>query len=245
MNAPIVTLPPLAAPVDQLWHLLLDLTELPVKWTLIGGQMVLLHALEHDQVPPQISQDGDIIADVRTDQSALLVVVAALEGHGFDLEAITTDGRAHRYTRPAQPSPVIIDLLAPEGLGHRTNLTTTPPGRTIEVPAGQQALHRTELVKVRHEGRSGLIPRPSLLGAIIAKAAACALPGNSSRHERDLALLCSLVPDPFNVREQLTPKDRTRLRRVRRLDDRDAPAWRLVPVGIRDQGAAAFDILRS
>ena len=157
MNAPIVTLPPLAAPVDQVWHLLLDLTELPVKWTLIGGQMVLLHALEHDQVPPQISQDGDVIADVRADQSALLVVVAALEEHGFDLEVITTDGRAHRYTRPAQPSPVIIDLLAPEGLGPKTNLTTTPPGRTIEVPAGQQALHRTELVEVRHEGRSGLI----------------------------------------------------------------------------------------
>ena len=95
--------PPLAAPFDQLWHLLLDLTELPVAWTLIGGQMVLLHALEHGQVPPQISQDGDAIADVRADQSALIVVVKALEERGFDLEAITTDGRAHRYTRPASP----------------------------------------------------------------------------------------------------------------------------------------------
>lgn len=61
------------------WHLLLDLAELPVAWTLIGGQMVLLHVLEHGQVPPQVSQDGDIIADVRADQNALKAIVAALE----------------------------------------------------------------------------------------------------------------------------------------------------------------------
>jgi hypothetical protein len=189
----VVTLPALASPVDQLWHLLLDLAELPVRWTLIGGQMVLLHALERGQVPPQISQDGDVVADIRTDQSALQNVVQALIGYGFALEAITTDGRAHRYVRPAEPKPVVVDVLAPEGLGAKTDLTTTPPGRTIEVPAGTQALQRTELVEVRHEGRAALVPRPSLLGAIVIKGRACALPGDSSRHERDLALLCSFA----------------------------------------------------
>jgi hypothetical protein len=60
--AAAVTLPPLPAPVDRLWHVLLDLASgLRVPWTLPGGQMVLLHALEHGQVPPQISQDGDLV----------------------------------------------------------------------------------------------------------------------------------------------------------------------------------------
>ena len=46
MTYPIVRLPPLAAPVDQLWHVLMDLSEqLTVPWTLVGGQMVLLHAV--------------------------------------------------------------------------------------------------------------------------------------------------------------------------------------------------------
>ena len=43
MTYPVVRLPPLAAPVDQLWHVLMDLSEqLTVPWTLVGGQMVLL-----------------------------------------------------------------------------------------------------------------------------------------------------------------------------------------------------------
>ena len=42
MTAPTIELPPLASPVDELWHVLLDLGEqLTVGWTLVGGQMVL------------------------------------------------------------------------------------------------------------------------------------------------------------------------------------------------------------
>lgn len=53
MSATIV-LPPLGDPVDELWEVLLDLSDrLKVPWALIGGQMVLLHALEHDTVPPR------------------------------------------------------------------------------------------------------------------------------------------------------------------------------------------------
>lgn len=243
MTHPVITLPPLASPVDQLWHLLLDLGALPVRWTLIGGQMVLLHALEHGKVPPQISQDGDVIADIRADQSALQTVVKALRSHGFDLEAITTDGRAHRYIRPAEPKPVVVDVLAPEGLGPQSDLTTTPPGRTIEVPAGTQALDRTERIEIHHEGRSGMVPRPSLLGAVVAKGRACTLPGDTSRHERDLALLCSLVVDPFAMRELMNRTDLKRVRGAKALHDPNDVSWRLVPADIREQGLAAFEIL--
>ncbi len=183
MRRPIIRLPELAAPVDQLWHVLLDLSEqLTVPWTLVGGQMVLLHALEHGRVPPQVSQDGDVIADVRSEQGAIAAVVAGLTVAGFELDEFSPDGLAHRYVRPSEPVPVKVDVLAPEGLGVNTDLTTTKPGRTLEVPGGTQALERTERVEVVHEGRRALVPRPSLLAAMVAKGAACALPGDCSRH---------------------------------------------------------------
>lgn len=241
----MIELPPLGAPVDELWNVLLDLGAMPVKWTLIGGQMVLLHVLEHGQVPPQISEDGDVVADIRADQASLRTVVRALTERGFDLLTITTDGRAHRYVRPAEPKSIVVDVLAPDGLGPRTSLTTTPPGRTVEVPGGTQALDRTRLVEVHHAGRIGAVPLPSLHAAIVLKAAACRLPGDTTRHERDLALLLALVADPFDMRASLTPSDRRRMRAVSALSERTHPAWRLVPPSIRDVGLASYEVLLS
>lgn len=116
MTRPVVRLPPLAPPVDQLWHVLLDLAEQSgVPWTLVGGQMVLLHALEHGQVPPQVSQDGDVIADVRASPGSITALVTALEAAGLHVDGMSPDGLAHRYARPAAPRPVTVDVLAPEG----------------------------------------------------------------------------------------------------------------------------------
>ena len=244
MTHPVVSLPPLAAPVDQLWHVLLRLAEqLTVPWTLVGGQMVLLHAVEHGRVPPQISQDGDLIADVRSEQGAITAVVNLLTGMGFELDGASPEGLAHRYVRPAHPRSVAIDVLAPEGLGAKTNLTTSRPGRTIQVPGGTQALERSERVEVHHENRRALVPRTSLLGAVVGKAAACVLPGNNTRHLRDLALLCALVSDPFSLAEELTSKDKQRLGSAMVLADPLHPGWQLVPSDVREQGFQAFLIL--
>jgi hypothetical protein len=232
-----------ASPVDQLWHVLLDLGEqLTVPWTLVGGQMVLLHALEHGRVPPPISQDGELVADVRAQPGALSIVVKALSSLSFELEGISADGIGHRYVRPAEPRPVVVDVLAPEGLGDRADLTTTPPGRTLQMPAGTQALSRSEIITVVHEGRSGSVPRPGLLAAIIGKAAATELPG-PERHYRDLALLCSLVADPFGLANELSKKDRQRLRKASALLDEAHPAWMLVPADIRAQGQITLSLL--
>jgi hypothetical protein len=239
----MIELPVMASPVDQLWHVLLDLSEsLTIPWTLVGGQMVLLHALEHGQVPPEPSQDGDVVADLRADHGALAQVVRQLETLGFALESISTDGLAHRYARNAHPRSVLLDVLAPDGLGARADLTTSRPGRTIEVPGGTQALSRTERVAISHEGRHGDVPRPTLLAAIIIKAAATGLP-SPARHYRDLALLCSLVPDPFALAEQLTAKDRQRLRQAGALADASHAAWPLVPTVIRSQGQITYAVL--
>jgi len=134
-----ITLPPLGAPVDELWDVLLDLSERlsDVPWSLIGGQMVLLHALEHDTVPPQVSQDGDVITNVRLATGGLARVVAELEGLGFSCDGMAPDGIAHRYSRPSRDPkrPVVIDVLAPEGVGSRTDLPLPRPGAPSKSPA--------------------------------------------------------------------------------------------------------------
>lgn len=157
MNTTIV-LPPLGDPVDELWEVLLDLSDrLNVPWVLIGGQMVLLHALEHGTAPPQVSQDGDVLANIRATPDALAQVVAELERLGFVSTGMSPEGVAHRHQRPSrQPDrPVTVDVLAPEGVDTRAKLTTTPPGWTVQVPGGAQALARVERVTVVVGDRAG------------------------------------------------------------------------------------------
>ncbi len=64
-----------------------------------------------------------------------------------------------------------------------------------------------------------------------------------ARHHRDLAFLCTLVPDPFELREQMTRKDKSRLRRGGRLFVDLHAAWSLVSPALRDQGRATYRIL--
>ena len=77
------------------------------------------------------------------------------------------------------------------------------------------------------------------------KAAACGLPGNTDRHHRDLALLYALIPDPFAMRQQFTPRDSKRLRTAGQLRDPRHSGWMLVPADIHDQGRQAYEILCS
>jgi hypothetical protein len=68
-------------------------------------------------VPPQVSQDGDVIADLRVDRGAIQAVVTALNAHGFALDGMSPTGVAHRYILAADPLPVKVDVLAPKALG--------------------------------------------------------------------------------------------------------------------------------
>jgi hypothetical protein len=62
--------------------------------------MVLLHAVEHGTVPPQLSQDGDVIADIRAAPSGLRKVVVCSGELGFTLEDIATDGPPRPSAEP-------------------------------------------------------------------------------------------------------------------------------------------------
>ena len=235
-----VPLPTLPGHDDELWAALIELSELrPGEWTLVGGQMVFLHAMERGVDPPRVSTDLDVLVNARVVTGGVREFVAAIETVGFELAGASPDGIAHRYERKG----VSVDVLAPEGLGPRTDLTTTPPGRTLQVPGGTQALDRTQLVPVAFGGQEGFVPRPSLLGAIVGKAVAVDVDDVPDAQRLDLALLLGLVEDPFELAQQLTKKDRQRLRSRAEMADADHPAWFNLPDDLADRGRAAYRLL--
>ncbi|MFJ6633343.1 hypothetical protein ACIQMR_18420 [Streptomyces sp. NPDC091376] len=194
---------------------------------MIGGQMVLLHGLEHDRTPPAASQDLDVLADVLSSPESLRLLVSALRDLGFESDGVSPEGKAHRYTRRDGAGELVVDLLAPDHLGERADLTTTPPGSTLEVPGGRQAVQRTEGVKVQLDERVGVIYRPSLLGAIVGKAAALSIPtAPKDKHYRDLAFLLSLPGNPITLKRELTKGDKRRLATAKALLDPGHAAWR-------------------
>ncbi len=235
-----VQLPVLAGHDEALWDTLIELSEMnPETWTLIGGQMVFLHGLEQGRTPPRVSTDLDILVNARVVSGAVAAFASEVEKLGFALDGTSPEGLAHRYRR----GQVTIDVLAPDGLGPRTDLTTTAPGRTLQVPGGTQALDRTEFLPVSTPTSAGHVARPSLLGAIVAKAVAVRVDDVPEAQRLDFAFLLSLVADPFALAERLDPTDRRRLRARGELVDAGHPVWRHLPRGDGDRARAALRIL--
>lgn len=240
IDRPPVRLTTLPGHDAALWDTLVELCDVrPGEWTLVGGQMVFLHALEHAARPPRVSTDLDVVVNARVVSGAVALFAAELEARGFVVDGMSPEGLAHRYRRGG----VSIDVLAPDGLGSRTTLTTTPPGRTLQVPGGTQALHRTERLPVETATRTGHVPRPSLLGAIVGKALAVRVDDVPEAQRLDLAFLLSLVEDPFATAAQLTPTDRRSLRARTELADADHRVWRQLTAEASDRARAALRIL--
>lgn len=250
-RAPVV-LPELFGILAAVWATLHELAgemeHLP--WTVVGGQMVYLHALEHDVDPPRFSTDIDVAVDVRSDPQGIAKVVGVLLGLGFTPAGESPEGHLHRFEKhnaagravvdlavdeeladgsgppTGTAGSVAVDVLAPEGAGRRANLRTV--GRATAFPAKgvTQALHRTQLLPVAHAGSVAWIPRPDLLGAIVLKAVAADVDqADKERHLIDLGFLCGLVSDPFELAELISPKDRQRLSTGRERFADDHPAW--------------------
>lgn len=223
-------------------------------WVVVGGQMVTLHAASlevREGVRP--TDDVDVLVDVRARPDATRELARWLADHDFTHAGASPDGIGHRYTRPASTGPgtVIADVLAPEGLGERASLTTSPPARTIAVPGGTQALQRAERVEVAvadmtgTNTASGWARRPDLLGAIVAKAAATsiAVRDNPMRDWQDVAMILAHVPDPYVLAAQTSPKDRQRLAKLAPLEDRNHPGWDRLDDDDHRRGVAALQVL--
>jgi hypothetical protein len=96
------------------------------------------------------------------------------------------------------------------------------------VPGGRKALNRAEIVQVRLGDRTGLLPRPDLLGAIIVKAEAVGIDDAPENQRQDLAFLLGLVEDPRAMAAQMDKRERAILRSRSDLLDRGALAWRAI-----------------
>lgn len=232
---------------EEGWRVLLDLYEaFPGGWCIIGGQMVWLLAREHGVEPVRVTEDIDVVVDIRADQQLITRMCAWLEAREFSLDGISADNIGHRYVSTAYngPGKVAFDILAPENVGDRADLTTSPPARTVSAPGTRDALDAAEPLEILLGDRSGHVPRPALISAILAKAAATRIPvrANPERDWADLAFLLTLIPDPVSTAAQLSNRQRRKLRAVSALLGEDHPAWR--PLGPRSRlGIAALQFL--
>ena len=185
-------LPRLGQHHDDLWTTLCDLGDAHDEdWVIIGGQMVMLHALEAGREPGRVSQDLDTVIDARVRPPALPAFLATLADLGFTSAAVSPNEVAHRCERGS----VHVDVLGPDGIGGRSDLRTVGSATTIQVGGGTRALQRAERVRVRHGDRVAHVPRPNLLGATVVKAAAVHNDPHPQRHVRDVAFLCSIVAE--------------------------------------------------
>lgn len=209
----------------QLWRAAAEVARLfsDWPWVLVGGLMVAILEREHGVAVSRTTVDVDALIDVRAVTRATREAALRLERAGFVAEQ-TADGLAYRFVR----GPDIVDVLAPDHLGRRTDIVTAPPGKTIEAVGGRQALDRRRLVVVDVAGESFSVPVPSLLGAIIIKARVCAssaLP----KHRRDLARLLALVDDVGAMRQEMSSNERKYLRARSEMRDDRHPAWSGIP----------------
>jgi len=208
--------------VQELWEALLELTEArPDDWTLIGAQMVFLHALEHQADPPRYSADLDVVVDVRVTPGGVRVMAETLDRLGYEFAGANNTGIGHRFVRGS----VHIDLLAPDGVGERADISTFAGARTVRVPGATQGLRRSESVELRVGERTGMVRRPSLLGAILLKARAVDVDDVPGSQREELSFLLSLVEDPVAMAQELRGRERSWLRRREELLDADHPAW--------------------
>ena len=249
-RAPVV-LRDLAPAAEQGWHLLLDLARASTSWMLIGGQLSYLLACEHGAEMPRPTDDVDVVMDVRDQQGGTEWLAGWLLARGFAIDGVSPADIGHRFVRDADPGPgrITVDILAPEGLGERTNVFTVRPARTVQAPGTVLALERVEVVEVTVVGatgaRDGEVRRPDLLGALVLKAAATALPvrRNPDRDWADAALLLSLVGNPLEMAQSASPRELARVAQLRPLFEVTHPAWTTLGRETAQRGTDALALL--
>lgn len=208
----MIVLPAMPPEQSASWLGLLDLYErLAEGWTLIGGQLVHLHCAERGQFPVRPTNDADTVIDVRADPTMLATFTGVLTDLGFASAGISAEGLQHRWIR----GDASIDVLLPDGIGERASLRQGVTGSpTLPTAGGTQALQRSETVAVTVAGREGAVRRPNLVGALVGKAAALSNVSDAGlgRHRRDFVILARLLTAGDFRSEELTKKDRQRLR---------------------------------
>lgn len=164
-----------------------------------------------------MTRDVDVVVDLRVVTGGAREAAGRLVDAGFEPSA----EHAHRFERATDQ----VDLLAPDHLGPRADLTTVAPRKTIEIPGATRALgtRRDIAIEVAAVGE-GVVWVPSLAGLIVLKVSAW----QGRRAERDLedlVRLLDLIPDPGRLMHELKPAERRRLAMIDALDDPGLRAW--------------------
>ena len=208
-------------------------------WTLIGAHMVALHGWMRGHVPVRPSKDADILVNVRVVSRGTAAVCQALVRDGYELSERSISRLGHSFAR----GEVSFDVLAPDGVGSRAQLMTIDQFRTVRVPGGTQALHRTAPVSVRTRSVKGEVPLPDLLGAILVKVRAIDIDEDARAQRSDVAFLLSLVDSPEELAGQCSAAELRWLRKHPYFGDRQETCWNGI-VGA-DDGVIVYQRLAS
>jgi hypothetical protein len=183
-------------------------------WCLVGGQMVQLLCWERGNQPTRPTDDGDAVLDIRARPTIMKDFTQALVDSGFEPDGETWEGHQHRWTNGVGQ----IDILLPEGIGPRARRKGVRGGTTLETPGAQNVLDRATPLAVSLAEETGTIFRPTLQGALLAKAYAYSVWNDPlrRRHLEDLATLSMLIRVSDRVREGLTSRESSKLATARR-----------------------------
>lgn len=178
-------------------------------WCLVGGQMVQLWCWERGSQPNRPTDDGDAVLDIRARPRIMKEFTRALVECGFEPDGETWEGHQHRWTDGVGQ----IDILLPEGIGPRADRKGVRGGSTLETPGAQNVLHRAEPMAVMLGSELATIQRPTLQGALLAKAFAFGVINDPyrRRHLDDLATLSGLIRISDQVGAGLNRKENSKL----------------------------------
>jgi hypothetical protein len=91
---------------EQGWLVLLDLfPNRRTDWTLIGGQMMFLLAVENGVTMSRTTIDMDVVINVVESPGAIQAFASQLLQQGFELGDVSPAGTGGRFTKPADPGP--------------------------------------------------------------------------------------------------------------------------------------------
>lgn len=188
-----ISLPAMLAEQQEAWQAVFEIhSAMPHGWVLVGGQAVYLHAVERNAPFVRPTKDADMALNVRAYPKMLHDFTSLLVELNFESAGESLEGHQHRWLR----GHAMVDVLIPRYLGERAGgRRGVTGGTTIEAPATQQALDRSETVDVVANSATGRVNRPTLLGCLIGKAAALAImddPGRE-RHITDFLTLAAVV----------------------------------------------------
>lgn len=218
----------------------------PEEWLLTGGLMVQAHAMIHD-LPVRPTSDADFLLDILTFDRIATQMRSYLTTLGYRLQEDSMTGYASRFETGSGNQ---VDLLVTDYLyGKRKRENARLDGKRLcGMPAGGQAIRRSQRIGIRYDGEKLPITIPDLLGAIMLKSAAWQVDRTvrRDRHLMDAAMLLSLIQDPLAQVERLhSSNDRKRILTLYQAltVDYRSTYWRSLGTRQARQGAAVLSYL--